>query len=82
MPEEYFDVAYINFSKAILCGRIVGGLDENRCRIECDVEQILTSEQAEKISDLNSAHQQKLNKLLASFVDRKAAFAANGIDPQ
>lgn len=27
MPEEYFDIAYINFDKAILHGRITGELE-------------------------------------------------------
>jgi len=72
MPEEYFDVAYINFDKAILHGRITVGLDEHRVRQERYVEQVLSEEQKRQIEDLNSAHREQLDKLLASFVDREA----------
>lgn len=70
MPEEYFDVAYINFDKAILHGRITAGRDEHGCRKEASVEQVLTAEQKKQIEDLNFEHQIAMDKLLASFVDR------------
>ncbi|WP_397604998.1 hypothetical protein [Sphingorhabdus sp.] len=76
MPEEYFDVAYINFDKAILHGRIRGGLDANRCVIEAMIEQVLTEEQKREIEDLNFEHQVAMNKLLSRFVDREAALAS------
>lgn len=72
MPEEFFDVSYINFDKAILHGRVRLGLDENRCVREAYVEQVLTADQKRQIEDLNSKHQFALDKLLASFVDRDA----------
>ena len=75
MPEEYFDVAYINFNKAILHGRITAGRDAYGCRIEADVEQVLTDEQRCRLADLNSKHNNEVNILLASFLDREAALA-------
>lgn len=77
MPEEYFDVAYINFDKAILHGRITTGRDEYGCRTEAHVEQVLTAEQKRAIEDLNFKHQIAMDKLLASFVDR-ASYASPG----
>lgn len=71
MPEEYFDIAYINFDKAILHGRIMdtsGGQ-----RVERNLEQVLTDEQKRQIEDLNFAHQQEMDRLLSSFVNRGAA---------
>lgn len=76
MPEEWFDVAYINFNKAILHGRITAGIDEHRVRIEAQIEQVLTDEQREAIADLGSKHDREIQRLLGSFVDR-AALAAN-----
>lgn len=76
MPEEYFDVAYINFDKAILHGRIRGGMDANRCVIEAMIEQVLTDDQKSAIEDLNFKHQMAMDKLLSSFVDREAALSA------
>lgn len=68
MPEEWFDVAYINF-KAILHGRIMGERDENLCREEIMIEQVLTKEQKRAIEDLNFEHDQAMQKLLRSFVN-------------
>lgn len=76
MPEEYFDVAYINFEKAILHGRIRGGIDANRCVIEAMIEQVLTDDQTYAIDGLNFKHQMEMNELLSSFVDRQAALAS------
>lgn len=73
MPEEYFDVAYINFDKAILHGRITAGRDQFGCRIEANVEQVLTEDQREQIYSLNTKHQMAMDKLLSSFVDRSIA---------
>lgn len=73
MPEEYFDIAYINFDKAILHGRITGEMDEYRCRKEYMVEQVLTDEQKRQVEDLSSKHDIAMQRLLASFVDREAA---------
>ncbi len=75
MPEEWFEVAYINFDKAILHGRIAAGIDDFRCRRQADVEQVLTDEQREQISHLGAQHHDEMQRLLASFVDRNAALA-------
>jgi hypothetical protein len=68
MPEEWFEVAYINFDKAILHGRVMGERDENLCRKEIMIEQVLTKEQKRAIEDLNFEHDEAMQKLLRSFV--------------
>lgn len=69
MPEEWFEVAYINFDKAILHGRVMGERDEYLCRKEIMIEQVLTNEQKRQIEDLNEEHQEAMQKLLRSFVN-------------
>lgn len=75
MPEEWFEVAYINFDKAILHGRVMEETTEkygtfirgvNRERY---IEQVLTDDQKREIEDLNFAHDQKMQSLLKSFVE-------------
>ena len=68
MPEEWFEVAYINFDKAILHGRAMGERDEDLRREERMIEQVLTNEQKRQIEDLNFEHEQAMQKLLRSFV--------------
>lgn len=68
MPEEWFDVAYINFDKVILHGRVSDGFDEFRCRKERMLEQVLTEEQKNQLIDMNERHQDEMQKLLRSFV--------------
>ena len=68
MPEEWFEVAYINFDKAILHGRVMGERDENLCRKEIMIEQVLTKEQKRAIEDLNFEHENAMQALLKSFV--------------
>ncbi|WP_404480007.1 hypothetical protein [Novosphingobium sp. BL-52-GroH] len=77
MPEEWFDLAYINFDKVILHGRITTGHDEFRVRREAEVEQVLTDEQKDAVQELKIKHNDELNALLSSFVDREAAIAAS-----
>jgi hypothetical protein len=72
MPEEWFEVAYINFDKAILHGRATVGQDEFGCRKAADVEQVLTGEQKEQLVELNERHARETERLLAGFVDRSA----------
>lgn len=69
MPEEWFEVAYINFDKAILHGRVMGERDEDLRREERMIEQVLTNEQKRQIEDLNFEHEQAMQKLLRSFVE-------------
>lgn len=73
MPEEYFELAHINFDKVILHGRITAGSDEHGCRTEAYVEQVLTEEQRNRIGHMSTAHDIEMQRLLASFVDRDAA---------
>lgn len=73
MPEEWFEVAYINFDKAILHGRIMKNQiistgSMAAVRVERYVEQVLTDEQKRQIEDLNSDHELAMQKLLRSFV--------------
>lgn len=68
MPEEWFEVAYINFDKAILHGRVMGERDENLYRKETMIEQVLTEEQKRAIEDLNFEHDRAMQRLLRSFV--------------
>ena len=69
MPEEWLDVAYINFGKAILHGRITDGYDEYRVRKEREIDQVLSDEQKEALYDLNTKHDRETQKLLRSFVE-------------
>lgn len=77
MPEEWFDLAYINFDKAILHGRITAGRDEFGVRREAEIEQVLTDEQKDAVQELKIKHNDEMNALLSSFVDREKAIAAS-----
>lgn len=74
MPEEWFEVAYINFDKAILHGRVMDETTEKYgtfirgVNAERYIEQVLTDEQKDAIVDLNEQHQEAMQKLLRSFV--------------
>lgn len=70
MPEEWLELAYINFGKIILHGRVTDGIDENRVRKEREIEQVLTSEQKAKVEGLQSRHELAMQSLLRSFVER------------
>lgn len=67
MPEEYFDIAYINFDEAILHGRITDGRDEFGCRKEKIVRKPLSDDQKRQIEDMNFKHQNEMQALLRSF---------------
>lgn len=75
MPEEWFEVAYINFDKAILHGRvrvpmlISNGEYFHNTHGPQEIEQVLTDEQKNAIADLNEKHQDEMQKLLKSFVE-------------
>lgn len=75
MPEEYFDVAYINFDKAILHGRAVYRTKQG-VRLETEIEQVLSEDQREKLIELNDRYHRERDKLLSSFVDRAALIEA------
>jgi hypothetical protein len=67
MPEEYFDVAYINHNKAVLHGRVRAGRDADGCSVERYVEIVLTDEQKCEIERLNCRHDTIMQNLLRSF---------------
>lgn len=69
MPEEWFEVAYINFDKAILHGRIRVGFVGYDRPTEKMIEQVLTDHQKRQIEDLNEDHREAMQKLLRSFVN-------------
>ena len=64
MPEDYFEVAYINFDEAILHGRARGEIDASGVRKEREVRIVLSAEQKRAIEDMNSRHQREMQKLL------------------
>lgn len=68
MPEEWLEVAYINFDKAILHGRVIEGKDKFGVRQEREIEQVLTGPQQDTLADLNLQHEIERAKLLRSFV--------------
>lgn len=55
MPEDWYDIAYINFDEAILYGN------------QSEVRQTLTPEQRRMIEDMNSNHEANMQKLLRGF---------------
>lgn len=76
MPEEWFEVAYINYDKAILHGRVMEmvkpdhpALNQAFFRKEREIEQVLTEEQKNAIVDMNERHQDEMQALLKSFVE-------------
>lgn len=62
MSNEWFDIAWINFTKAILHGQYV---DDG---VERTIEQTLTAEQIEQVQTLNEKHEAAMRKLLRSFL--------------
>lgn len=66
MPEEWFDVAYINFDKAIMHGRVMF-TNEEGFRQERYIEQVLTPSQKGALESLQSAHDLETQRLLKSF---------------
>lgn len=68
MPEEWLELAYINFDKTILHGRVTAGRDDNGVRREREVEQVLTDDQKEAVIDLNERHSREMLSLLRGFV--------------
>ena len=64
MSNEWFDLAWINFAKAILHGQYVAADGA-----EVQVEQVLTNEQREQVYSLNEKHDSELKALLRSFIE-------------
>lgn len=55
MSEDYFDIAWINFDKAVLHGRRAD---------DSTVERVLTDAERERVYDLNHRHERETYKLL------------------
>jgi hypothetical protein len=68
MPEEWLELAFINFDKTILHGRVISGGYGRGCRIEREVEQSLTAEQKDRLGALQIRQGDEMQKLLRSFV--------------
>ena len=66
MSNEWFELAWINFTKAILHGQYV---DADGSAIE--IEQVLTDDQREKVYALNEKWDSELKSLLRSFIQEK-----------
>ncbi len=62
MSNEWLELAWINFTKAIMHGQY---LDDG---VERTVEQVLTDDQREKVYALNEKHEAEMYKLLRSFL--------------
>ena len=62
MENEWLDVAYINFDKAILHGQVIQGQQE------VEVEQVLTKDEIRLIQDLNFKHQCEMKAVLRVLV--------------
>mgnify|MGYP003441354063 CR=1 FL=1 len=73
MEQEWLEIAYINFDKAIMHGRVTVGRDNLGCIKEREVEQVLTDEQKRAVEDLEIKHRSELRRLLKSFVDGQPA---------
>ncbi len=63
MTNEWLELAWINFVKAILHGQVVV---DNR---EIEIEQVLTEEQREAVYRLEGKHEYEMARLLRSFVN-------------
>lgn len=55
MTDEWYEIAWINFTKAILHGCIGEGNE---------VEKVLSFDERERVYDLNEKHRQEMNALL------------------
>jgi hypothetical protein len=62
MNNQWLELAWVNFTKAILHGQYVDGF------IEREVEQILTDAQRELVYEQNEKHKQEQFALYRSFI--------------
>lgn len=71
MENEWLDLAYINFDKAILHGQIVKEIRQGDFYMnkEVRIEQVLTQEQKELVEDLNFKQEREMRALLKTFVN-------------
>lgn len=68
MENEWLEIAYINFDKAIMHGQVQEKKLDGNFYIERQVEQILTEEQRRLVEDLNFKHQCERKAVLKGFV--------------
>lgn len=71
MENEWLDVAYINFDRAIMHGQVVRKQQYEGFYIssEVEIEQVLTTEQRRQVEDLNHKQSREMRELLRSFID-------------
>jgi len=62
MSNEWFDIAWINFTKAILHGQFV-----DSSGAEHEIEHVLTEGQREALYDMNERHEREMKALLRSI---------------
>jgi hypothetical protein len=63
VSNEWFEIAWINFTKAILHGQYVD--DDGTIK---EAEQVLTVDQREAVYALNERHADEMTTLLRSFI--------------
>jgi hypothetical protein len=62
MNNEWLEIAWINFNKAIMHGQYMDGSTERK------VEQTLTPDQVDKVQDMNQKHADEILKMLRGFL--------------
>ncbi len=62
MSNEWFEIAWINFTKAILHGQLIN--DAGR---EVEIERVLTDAEREQVYALNEKHEAAMRELLRGF---------------
>jgi Spy/CpxP family protein refolding chaperone len=67
VENEWLEVSYINFDKAIMHGQIDNGVVEGFCQT-IQIEQVLTPEQKQLVEDLMFKQEREMRSLLKSFV--------------
>lgn len=67
MLEEWLEIAWINFDKAILHGHIAER-DADGVRREREVEQVLTDQQKATVVELNERHRRETLAILRGLV--------------
>ncbi len=68
MNNEWFEIAWINFTKAILHGQLVD--DAGR---EVEIERVLTDAEREQVYALNEKHEAAMRDLLRGFAKTTGA---------
>lgn len=71
MENEWFEIAYINFNKAILHGRVQRGRDKFGVNIEQEIEIVLSESEKSAICDLIAKHERALRKVYRAIADAR-----------